>query len=65
MEADTKKWAEAIAGRIADETDTAQNFPEDALLLKNVLSTLLAENPWAVQKLVGTGIIEDDYFEPV
>lgn len=63
MDTDTKKWAKAIAARISDETDAAQNFPEDALLLEDVLTTLFSENPWAVQKLIGTGIIEDNYFE--
>lgn len=65
MERNTKEWAEAIATRITDELDIAQSFPEDVGVLKNVLSTLLLENPWAIQKLVGTGIIEENYFEPV
>jgi hypothetical protein len=62
MEVTNEDWAKAIAERICDESDLKQNFPEDAELLSETLTTLLSQNPWAVDKLIGTGIIEADYF---
>ena len=58
-----KTFAQAISCRLADEWDGASEFPEDATLLRQVLEKLLTENPEDCKKLIGTGIIEDDYME--
>ena len=58
-------WAEAIATRIADEWSGKGDFPDDAERLRVVLMELFAASPESVAKLVGTGIIEEDYFEPL
>lgn len=60
---DKNDWANAIALRITDELSTKNDFPEDVDILRNVLEKLFAENEWAIEKVVGTGIIEDNYFE--
>jgi hypothetical protein len=52
-----KDWSKAIACRIADELPLQEDFPEDAALLQKVLETLFSRNSWAVNKLIGTGII--------
>jgi len=59
---DLKDFAHAIAIRISDEWDGAIDFPEDAELLCNVLEMLLIKNPDQCKKLIGTGIIEENYF---
>lgn len=56
-------WSEAIALRLTDEWDGADSFKEDALLLKKVLTGLLSKNPDKLLQLIGTGIIEESYFE--
>lgn len=58
-----KTFAKAISYRLADEWYGASEFPEDAILLRKVLEKLLTENPEDCKKLIGTGIIEEDYFE--
>jgi len=58
-------WAKAIAARISDEWDGKRDFPEDAELLKEVLESALCAVPEQCHRLVGTGIIEEDYFEPI
>ena len=60
-----KAFAKAISYRLADEWDGASGFPEDAKLLRKVLEKLLSENPEECKKLIGTGIIEEDYFDPL
>jgi len=60
-----QEWAGAIAERLADEWDGKANFPEDAALLKEVLTTALSARPDKCMRLVGTGIIEESYFEPL
>jgi len=62
---DMSDWAKAIAIRISDEWSWRQDFPEDAGLLCEVIAKLLEENPQECSKLIGTGIIEEDYFEPL
>ena len=57
-----ENWADAIANRISDEWDGKKDFPEDANLLKEILSKLLTENPEQCKKLIGTGVIEENYF---
>jgi hypothetical protein len=56
-------FAKAISYRLADEWNGASGFPEDAKLLREVIEKLLTENPDECKKLIGTGIIEEDYFE--
>lgn len=58
-----ENWAQAIALRITDELHTKEEFPEDVDMLRKILERLFSENEWAVKKLIGTGIIEEDYFE--
>lgn len=57
------KWAEAIASRLSDEWDGKTEFPEDAELLTKVLTKALIAVPDECMRLIGTGIIEDSYFE--
>ncbi len=57
------KWARAIANRIADEWDGKQDFPNDAKLLEDILSKLFMAHPEECYKLIGTGIIEEDFFD--
>lgn len=56
-------FAKAISCRLSDEWDGSTEFPEDAILLRKILEKLLIENPEDCNKLIGTGIIEEDYFE--
>jgi hypothetical protein len=56
-------WSVAISIRITDEHDAKYEFRDDIDLLKDVLTQLFLENPWAITKLIGTGIIEEDYFD--
>lgn len=55
-------WAVAIAARIADEWEGKEEDPETAILLAEVLSKALAAVPEETMKLVGTSLIEEDYF---
>jgi len=65
IEPRTKDWIDAIALRISDEWDGKFYFPEDAKLLENVLAKALSAVPDEAMKLVGTGIIEESYFDPL
>ncbi len=56
-------YAEVIALRISDEWSGKEDFPEDATLLQDILGKLLIDNPTECEKLIGTGIIEDNYFQ--
>ena len=58
-----EQWAYAIAERISDEWTLKDDFPEDAELMHSVLTELLSKSPELCNKLIGTGIIEEDYFE--
>lgn len=58
-------WADAIAKRVSDEWAGKSEFPEDAELLRTTLSLILSKFPDECMRLVGTGIIEESYFEPV
>lgn len=58
-----KQWAIAIATRVSNEWSGRTEFPEDAELLKDVLVKCLTSRFPEAEKLIGTGIIEDDYFE--
>jgi len=59
------EWAEAIAERLADEWNRKSEFPEDAELLKEVLTKALIAVPDECMRLIGTGIIEESYFESI
>ena len=59
------EWAEAIATRLSDEWDGKSEFPEDTNLLKEVLAKALNAVPDECMRLVGTGIIEESYFDPL
>jgi len=59
------KWAEAIAERLSDEWDGKSEFPEDAELLKEVLTKAMSSVPDECMRLVGTGTIEESYFDPL
>jgi hypothetical protein len=61
----TNEWAKAIAERLSDEWDGKTEFPEDSELLKEVLTKALSAVPDECMRLVGTGIIEKSYFEPL
>ncbi|MCK4593287.1 hypothetical protein KAU45_02205 [bacterium] len=65
MNQDMYKWAEAISIRLSDEWDGEKDFPEDAELLKNVLTKALSAVPEECIRLIGTGIIEESYFEAI
>ena len=58
-------FAKAISARIADEWDGANDFPEDANLLQEILEKLLSSHPEQCRRLIGTGIIEEDYFDEI
>lgn len=60
---DQVNFAEAIAVRIVDEWDGKNEFPEDAAILKEILEKLFSQNPEECKKLIGTGIIEENYFD--
>ena len=56
-------WASAIARRISDEWSTGDQSEEDVELLNHVIYKALLKSPKEMKKLIGTLIIEDDYFE--
>ncbi|MGH8752160.1 MAG: hypothetical protein ACREUV_10715 [Burkholderiales bacterium] len=58
-------WARVIALRISDEWSWKEDFPEDAELMRKVLQKCLAKCPREMGRLIGTGVIEEDYFEPI
>ena len=59
----TSDWAKAIANRISDEWAGKEYFSEDANLICEIFTQLLVNNPTVIISMVGTGIIEEDYFE--
>ena len=65
MNQELYKWAEAISMRISDEWDGKDDFPKDAELLLEVLTKALCSAPYECMRLVGTGIIEESYFDPL
>lgn len=56
-------FAGAISSRLVDEWDGAKEFPEDANLLRGILEKLFIAHPEECKKLIGTGIIEENYFD--
>jgi len=63
MEQSANRWAAAIAERLSDEWDGKSEFPEDAELIRKVLTKALTSVSAECMQLVGTGIIEESYFE--
>lgn len=61
----TNDWAKAIALRISDEWNGKSDFPQDAEMLKEVLTKALSAVPDECMRLIGTGIIEESYFDPL
>jgi len=59
---ENKRWAEAIAMRIASEWELRDDWPEDAVLMEKTIAKLLTMHPEECEKLIGTGIIESDFF---
>jgi len=60
-----QEWADAIAERISDEWAGKFDFPEDAQLLMIQLSSALAKCPEECMNVIGTGVIEESYFDPI
>jgi hypothetical protein len=58
-------WADAIALRISDEWSGSSGEPEDAAVLRRSLREALIAAPTACARLIGTGVIESDYFDPL
>ena len=60
------QWAKAITLRISDERDgnTKEN-KDDVSLLQEVIETSLKKYPAGCKKLIGTTIIEEDYFDSI
>jgi hypothetical protein len=59
------RWAKAIAMRISDEWEGSQDFPEVTETLRTFLEKTLSDDVEAIKSFIGTGIIEDDYFEKI
>jgi hypothetical protein len=57
------RWSKAIATRISDEWSGAIDFPDDTKLLRSALIKMLSNDHEIVTILIGTGIIEHDYFD--
>ena len=60
---DHARWASAIAKRISDEWSGASDFPQDVVLLRKSLEKMLSNDLDVVTSLIGTGVIENDYFD--
>jgi hypothetical protein len=60
---DSDDWAHAIAVRIADEWRS--DFAEDKDTLRQALEASLKSSPESIKFMIGTGIIEKSYFEPL
>ena len=57
------RWADALAIRIADEWSGSKEFIEDATLLKDFIKTSIQKNPSFLNSIIGTGIIEENFFD--
>ena len=56
-------WAEAVATRIADEWYGMSGFSDDHAILHDVLRDLFILHPEHCNRLIGTGVIEENYFD--
>lgn len=60
------KWAKAIALRISDEWNgNVEENRENVTLLRKSLEHSLKKNQNACKALIGTTIIEEDYFDEI
>ena len=59
-----EKWAEAIADRIVDESSMDLD-EDDAELLRKVLGRVLSQSPASAKRLIGTGVIEESFFDEI
>jgi hypothetical protein len=60
------QWAQAIALRLSDEWDgNGKDNEVDIQLLRKILEKSLKRNPTGCKKLIGTTIIEEDYFQSI
>lgn len=59
---DVIDWARAISLRIADEWRDDDN-DGDKEILRVALECSLINTPESIRLLIGTGVIEEDYFE--
>ena len=59
------KFAKAISIRVTDEWGGAHDFPDDANLLQEILEKLFSLHPDECRQLIGTGIIEESYFDNI
>jgi len=58
-------WAEAIAERLAGEWGTFMHAdPGFVTELTEVLTEALKDRPELLEQLIGSELIEEDYFEP-
>ncbi len=60
-EYDLAHFAYPLACRIVDETSILNN--EDCKKLINILAMLFRQNQFAINELIGTSIIEENYFD--
>jgi len=56
------EWAQAIADRVADESSYDE---DDKKILNEALTKALTVCPDAILMLIGTGIIEESYFDDI
>ena len=61
--AEISRWSEAVSTRIIDEWDGSKVFTDDAETLKKLIKKALFQNPIFLKKLIGSGLIEEDYFD--
>jgi hypothetical protein len=58
-----REWAEAIAGRVSDELYGLSK--PDRRIFRETMVCFLGNSPDIVETLIGTGVIEEDYFETI
>ena len=62
---DAESWANAISNRIDDECSSLEDFSGDSIVLREALALAFKNSPPTMLTLIGTGIIEEDYFDPL
>lgn len=58
-----EQWNNAIARRISDEWVGRLDFPSDAEKIFEVVLSGLIARPDLTEALIGSGVIEEDYFK--
>lgn len=61
-EAELERWKSAIAFRISDEWSGKSCFPEEAEIVRDILLAGLMARPDLAELLIGSGVIEESYF---